>query len=542
MKKNIKVLLTILFIPLVIFSIIKQSFAEEIDNGFITAPGELKISFTKIWEGVTEGETLPDVKVTLYKYLGESFDINKAIKLQEVTLNENDYNWKYDFDISNEPLVDTTTNEHYKFIVVEEMPDGYREVSRVDPQVDFTPPTINPSEDIYSPNSSLNISLDGMGNGTGHFVATTLTNSDKDKNICGPTGKGKCDILVWSENQLSQSERMLITSSLKNVNANYSKAVYEVDSEGNIIQSNVYFIYGTGTIGGMKVTEESVTFDATCNWSHVLIQTYKKSTASANVASITNGKRIDLEVEKVWNDSNNILNLRPTEITIQLLKNGVEYGESVKLNETNSWKYTFEKLNEYEDGVLVDYDIVELEVDGYDTSIDRVGNKITITNTKIVTPTKINVEKVWEWNSIEPQDNPPGVVVELYYRIDEFDNNPKKIAEVILNKENNWKYTFESGTNLSFLPANYIYEVKEKGFDISDESEKQFYEEFFITDYSHTGNDWIITNTCTASYILPETGNSGGLIYSIVIMVLLGTPIVYLIYSFVKKRYASWYL
>jgi hypothetical protein len=36
-------------------------------------------------------------------------------------------------------------------------------------------------------------------------------------------------------------------------------------------------------------------------------------------------------------------------------------------------------------------------------------------------------------------------------------------------------------------------------------------------------------------YILPETGSSGGLILSIVVILLLGTPIVSMLYPFVKK-------
>ena len=77
--------------------------------------------------------------------------------------------------------------------------------------------------------------------------------------------------------------------------------------------------------------------------------------------------------------------------------------------------------------------------------------------------------------------------------------------------------------------------IKEIEFDVDTDEERTFYEDFFIIDYAHTGNDWIITNTCTASYILPETGSTKTFILMIVTMLLLGMPIIYLIYSFIRK-------
>lgn len=43
-------------------------------------------------------------------------------------------------------------------------------------------------------------------------------------------------------------------------------------------------------------------------------------------------------------------------------------------------------------------------------------------------------------------------------------------------------------------------------------------------------------------YILPDTGSNQTIILMMVTMILLGTPIIYLIYSFINKRYISWYL
>ena len=265
--------------------------------------------------------------------------------------------------------------------------------------------------------------------------------------------------------------------------------------------------------------------------------TYYKSSTETNASYITNGiKRVDISVEKVWNDHNNILELRPFEITVQLLKNNVVI-DNVKLSQNNNWHHTFSGLYEYTNGEKNKYEIKELDIANYVSSSRREGNKFIITNTREVLSTNVSVNKVW--NNVDQIEQLPGVIVGLYYKTGV--NEPLyELNRVVLNYDNNWQYTFNNGVNsttgkvFDILPAEYIYEVREIGLEV-DESEADFYNEFFITELANTGNSWTITNTCTASYVLPETGNSGGLILTIVAVLLLGTPIVYIIYPFVGK-------
>lgn len=125
-----------------------------------------------------------------------------------------------------------------------------------------------------------------------------------------------------------------------------------------------------------------------------------------NNITITNtyapGKVIKI-VEKKWNDDNDSAKLRPTQITVQLYADDEAYGEKVVLNESNSWKYTWDNLDEKKDGKDIVYTIKELKVDNtkvedgeeydenYTASYEVNDNITTITNTHIVDEKKFDL-------------------------------------------------------------------------------------------------------------------------------------------------------
>ena len=73
-------------------------------------------------------------------------------------------------------------------------------------------------------------------------------------------------------------------------------------------------------------------------------------------------------------------------VTIYLLADG-EILQEVKLNAANTWKYTFTGLEQYKDGVEIEYTIKEKELSGYAISITgSVETGFTVTNTRKETP------------------------------------------------------------------------------------------------------------------------------------------------------------
>lgn len=82
-------------------------------------------------------------------------------------------------------------------------------------------------------------------------------------------------------------------------------------------------------------------------------------------------------VKKVWSDNDNEANKRPTDVIVQLMKNGTPYRDKVVLNESNGWGYTWTGLP-----LSGKYEVIEVKVPtDYTASITNDTYSFTITNT-----------------------------------------------------------------------------------------------------------------------------------------------------------------
>ncbi|WP_101773324.1 Cna B-type domain-containing protein [Peptostreptococcus faecalis] len=82
-------------------------------------------------------------------------------------------------------------------------------------------------------------------------------------------------------------------------------------------------------------------------------------------AGVDTNTRIDVQALKVWNDSDNKYEKRPTGINIQLFADGEKEGEVINLNESNNWQYKWENLYKYrQDGSkeIIKYEVKEVDV------------------------------------------------------------------------------------------------------------------------------------------------------------------------------------
>ena len=153
--------------------------------------------------------------------------------------------------------------------------------------------------------------------------------------------------------------------------------------------------------------------------------------------SYTPGKT-SISVEKIWNDNNNQDGKRPESIQVQLKANGNNEGETITLNAENNWKYTWNNLSEYENGIKVTYTVEETEVPTeYTVTYNNENSgKIIITNTHEVEKTTYNVEKVWNDSNNQDGKRPESIQVQLKANGNNIGN------EITLNAENNWKNTW----------------------------------------------------------------------------------------------------
>lgn len=163
-------------------------------------------------------------------------------------------------------------------------------------------------------------------------------------------------------------------------------------------------------------------------------------------------KYVNINVQKVWEDGNNVDGIRPASIRVQLYRDGEKYRDSIVLNESNNWtdNTTFQRLDKYDKaGEEHSYEIKEESFDGLtgDAKTDYVDSyetnettdtdgtttkNIIITNTHTPETTQKKVKKIWNDNGNKDGIRPKSVTVNLLA-------DGKVEESFTLSAENNWQ-------------------------------------------------------------------------------------------------------
>ena len=184
----------------------------------------------------------------------------------------------------------------------------------------------------------------------------------------------------------------------------------------------------------------------------------------------------ELNVTKVWNDSDNQDGIRPNNVTVYLFANGVKINET-NLTEANGWKFTFPDLDVYKEGKVINYTIAEVSVEGYTVEITNGTAYLwTVTNTHIPEVTELNVTKVWNDSGNRDGLRPSNVTVYLYA-------NGKLINSTNLTEANDWKHTFPD------------LDVYENGKVINYTIGEVSVDNYTVAITNDTAYNWTVTNT-----------------------------------------------
>lgn len=141
--------------------------------------------------------------------------------------------------------------------------------------------------------------------------------------------------------------------------------------------------------------------------------------------------RINIPVQKVWDDVENVEGFRPESITAVLVIDGEESDQTLELNEDNNWYGVFIGLDKDHE-----YEVKEVTVTMYESVI--TGDPIkgfTITNSR--TPEKVTVEGTKTWDDDKDRDRirPESITVNLLADGEVFDT-------IEVTEEDDWKYEF----------------------------------------------------------------------------------------------------
>ena len=178
-----------------------------------------------------------------------------------------------------------------------------------------------------------------------------------------------------------------------------------------------------------------------------------------------------LQVSKVWEDQNNHDGLRPSQVTVTLLRKtaGVAGGYqavqgadgqpcTVTLNEENGWTAMFTQVDMAdENGNRYIYSFAENEVPGYTMEIRTLSdNSFQLVNTHQNEVTALTGEKVWEDDDNALNTRPERITVRLLR-----DGEQIRRITVYPDAQGQWSYSFGSLEKYEEGGREYVYTVEE---------------------------------------------------------------------------------
>ena len=199
-------------------------------------------------------------------------------------------------------------------------------------------------------------------------------------------------------------------------------------------------------------------------------------TTKVNGYNLTNShtpETVSIQGTKTWEDGDNQDGLRPEQITVKLLADGVETGQTTTATAANNWTYEFSNLPKNKAGKAISYSVAEEAVAGYNTTV----NGYDITNNHATDLTSVSGTKTWEDNDDQDGLRPGQVTIKLL--ADGVETGQTAVASAA----NNWTYEFSN------LPKNKA--GKAITYSVAEEA---------VAGYTVSVNGYNLTNSHT-----PET-------------------------------------
>ena len=177
---------------------------------------------------------------------------------------------------------------------------------------------------------------------------------------------------VWKDNNNQDGKR---TTSVKVQILNGDKVVQEIEvseKTGWKFESKKLPKYENGkeikyTVKETAMTEYKATITTDKDGKYTITNEYTP-------------EKIAVSGQKTWIDNNDQDHIRPASVTVKLLADGKETGQTATVSETSGWTYEFTGLDRYQEGKEIAYTVEEVNVpDGYTASVE--GYNITNTHT-----------------------------------------------------------------------------------------------------------------------------------------------------------------
>ncbi|WP_263849263.1 Cna B-type domain-containing protein [Lacticaseibacillus sharpeae] len=157
---------------------------------------------------------------------------------------------------------------------------------------------------------------------------------------------------------------------------------------------------------------------------------YKTNINGTDLTNSHTPATTEISGHKTWDDADDQDGKRPSSITVNLFADGKQV-QSKKVTASDNWQYSFTNLDEYKDGVKINYTIDEDSPAGYIKTIKGTD----LTNS--YRPEETQVEGYKVWNDANDQDGkrPSSITVNLLA-------NGKQVQSKTVTAKDDWRYNF----------------------------------------------------------------------------------------------------
>jgi len=147
--------------------------------------------------------------------------------------------------------------------------------------------------------------------------------------------------------------------------------------------------------------------------------------------------KTSVTVAKAWDDADDQDGIRPESVTVRLLADGADTGQTAVLSGAANWTASFSDLDEYKDGRKVEYTVEELGVEGYTTTVSGdAGAGYTITNAHEPEAIGIAGSKTWDDAGNQDGARPESITIRLLA-------DGAEVASRTVTEADGWSWTFE---------------------------------------------------------------------------------------------------
>ena len=207
--------------------------------------------------------------------------------------------------------------------------------------------------------------------------------------------------------------------------------------------------------------------------------------------------KINLTINKVWDDESNKNGKRPSSIKMQLKADGVNYGDPMLLDgEGDTWTREIKDLKKYnESGNEIVYEVEESEANPDDlkfyglTDTKKEGGVYTLTNKFIVPPEKISITVTKNWEADQDNKYQKRTPVELQIK-----NKDAIVQKYTVNETENWTHEFKD------LPK-YDASGNEINYTIDEVTENIYYDKTIDNTTKTITNKFKVTDDKVTSTI-----------------------------------------